>query len=65
GALCGALFGAVSALAAYTAARWRRPDHRGYLSRSHLVAARYDIVADPDVAQDATNLLIKHRWRTG
>ncbi|MDL4813107.1 general stress protein [Actinomadura opuntiae] len=60
GAVYGALFGAVFALVAYAGSRGRRD----FVSRRDLVAARYDIVTEPDVADDARNLLIKHGWRT-
>ncbi|WP_084963243.1 general stress protein [Thermoactinospora rubra] len=57
----GALFGAAFGLAAHFTMRGRRD----FVSRHAIVAARYDIVADVAVADDARNLLIKYGWRTG
>jgi hypothetical protein len=34
-----------------------------FISRSAVLAARYDVVADAEVADDAKNLLIKLAWR--
>lgn len=56
----GAVFGAVFALAAYATTRGRRD----FVSQQRLVAGRYDILADPDVAEDAKNHLTNHSWRT-
>lgn len=42
--------------------------HRGrrdFASRSQIVAARYDVVADAQVADEARNMLIKLGWREG
>ncbi|GAA5039513.1 hypothetical protein HNP84_005339 [Thermocatellispora tengchongensis] len=61
GILYGALSGAAFGLGAYLVGRRRG----GYVSRSALVADKYDIVTDRDVAEDAANLLIKHGWRSG
>ncbi|TPQ19929.1 hypothetical protein FGD71_023075 [Streptomyces sporangiiformans] len=36
---------------------------RDFSSRSQIVAARYDVVADTQVADEAKNLLIKLAWR--
>jgi hypothetical protein len=55
GAAFGALFGFVGH--AMTGGR------RDFASRSQIVAARYDVVAESDVAEDAKNLLIKLGWR--
>jgi len=60
----GAVFGAAFGLAAHAFGRLA-PGRRDVLSRSTLVADRYDIVVTPDVAEDAKNLLIKYGWRTG
>lgn len=56
----GAVFGAVFALVAYATTHGRRD----FVSQQRLVAGRYDILADPDVAEDAKNHLINHSWRT-
>jgi hypothetical protein len=56
GAVFGTVFGAISH--GWTGGR------RDFTSRSRIVAARYDVVADPQVAEDAKNLLIKLSWRT-
>lgn len=55
----GAAFGAVFGFIAHTATGGRRD----FTSRSAIVAARYDVVAAPEVADDARNLLIKLGWR--
>ncbi|MFI2372170.1 general stress protein [Streptomyces sp. NPDC018833] len=55
GAAFGALFGFVGH--AVTGGR------RDFASRSQIVAARYDVVADTEVAEEAKNLLIKLGWR--
>lgn len=65
GVVYGALFGAAFGLTTYWAARWNTRGRRGFISRSSLVADRYDIVTAPDVAEEAKNLLIKYGWRTG
>ena len=57
----GAAFGAVFGFAAHAASGGRRD----FTSRRAIVAARYDIVADLEVADDARNLLIKLGWREG
>ena len=57
----GAAFGAVFGFAAHAASGGRRD----FTSRSAIVAARYDIVTDLEVADDARNLLIKLGWREG
>ena len=57
----GAAFGAVFGFAAHAATGGRRD----FTSRSAIMAARYDIVTDPAVADDARNLLIKLSWREG
>ncbi len=36
---------------------------RDFASRSQIVAARYDVVAEADVAEEAKNMLIKLGWR--
>ena len=57
----GAVFGAVFGFIAHAATGGRRD----FTSRSRIVAGRYDVVADPEVAEDAKNLLIKLSWREG
>ncbi len=56
----GAVFGVIFASSGYAMTRGRRD----FTSRSKIVAARYDVVADVDVAEDAKNLLIKLAWRS-
>ncbi|MEN8653719.1 general stress protein [Streptomyces sp. 21So2-11] len=51
----GALFGAVFGFAGHALSG----GHRDFSSRSQIVAARYDVVADTEVAEEAKNLLIK------
>lgn len=60
GLLYGAVFGAVFGAMAYAMTGGRRD----FTSRSAIVAGRYDVVADPEVADEAKNLLIKLAWRT-
>lgn len=60
GLLYGAVFGAVFGAMAYAMTGGRRD----FTSRSAIVAGRYDVVADAEVADDAKNLLIKLAWRT-
>ena len=55
----GALFGAVFGFAGHALSGGRRD----FASRSQIVAARYDVVADTEVADEAKNLLIKLAWR--
>ncbi|GAA2438471.1 membrane protein [Actinomadura vinacea] len=55
GAAFGAIFGAIAQ--ALTGGR------RDFTSRSQIVASRYDVVADAEVAEDAKNRLIKLSWR--
>lgn len=57
----GAVFGAVFGFVAHATSGGRRD----FTSRSQLVAAQYDVVCDPDHAEDAKNLLIKLAWREG
>lgn len=57
--LFGVLFGATLGFVAHTMTRGRRD----FTSRGAIVAARYDVHADPDVAEDAANRLIKLGWR--
>jgi hypothetical protein len=59
GALYGAVFGSALSLVLYAADRHRH----AFASTSTVVAARYDVIADADVAEDAKNLLIKLAWR--
>ncbi|MGK5531348.1 general stress protein [Streptomyces sp. URMC 129] len=61
GLVYGALFGAVFGFASHAVGG----GHRDFASRSRIVAARYDVVADPEVAEDAQNELIKLGWREG
>ncbi|GHG02027.1 hypothetical protein GCM10018777_10930 [Streptomyces albogriseolus] len=55
----GAVFGAVFGFAGHALSGGRRD----FSSRSQIVAARYDVVADAEVAEEAKNLLIKLAWR--
>jgi hypothetical protein len=57
GAVFGALFGFIGH--AFTRGR------RDFASRSQIVAARYDVVAEAQVADEARNMLIKLGWREG
>ena len=59
GLLYGAAFGAVFGFAGHALSG----GHRDFASRSQIVAARYDVVADAEVAEEAKNLLIKLGWR--
>ncbi|MFI6010101.1 general stress protein [Streptomyces sp. NPDC051243] len=61
GLLYGAVFGALFGFAGHAMTGGRRD----FASRSQIVAARYDVVAEADVAEDAKNLLIKLAWREG
>ncbi|MCZ4508740.1 hypothetical protein O3Q52_11095 [Streptomyces sp. ActVer] len=55
----GAVFGAVFGFAGHALSG----GHRDFSSRSQIVAARYDVVADAEVAEEAKNMLIKLGWR--
>ncbi|MFF6829146.1 general stress protein [Streptomyces longwoodensis] len=55
----GAVFGAVFGFAGHALSG----GHRDFSSRSQIVAVRYDVVADAEVAEEAKNLLIKLGWR--
>ncbi|WP_327344450.1 general stress protein [Streptomyces europaeiscabiei] len=55
----GAVFGAVFGFAGHALSG----GHRDFSSRSQTVAARYDVVADAEEAEEAKNLLIKLAWR--
>ncbi|MFG2854210.1 hypothetical protein ACGFZ9_26560 [Streptomyces mirabilis] len=61
GLFYGAIFGALFGFAghAFTGGR------RDFASRSQIVAARYDVVAETEVAEEAKSLLIKLGWREG
>jgi len=59
GLLYGVVFGAMWGFIAHAAVQGGRE----FASRSTVVAARYDVVADAEVADDAKNLLIKLAWR--
>ncbi|MFI0351033.1 general stress protein [Actinomadura sp. 9N407] len=59
GIIFGAVFGAVFGFIAHAATGGRRD----FASRSQIVAASYDVVADPEFAEDAKNRLIKLNWR--
>ncbi|MGW0821634.1 general stress protein [Streptomyces sp. NPDC002845] len=59
GLLYGAVFGALFGFVGHALTGGRRD----FASRSQIVAARYDVVADPDVAEDAKNQLTKLGWR--
>lgn len=60
GLLFGVVFGAVFGFAAHAATGGRRD----FTSRSAIVASRYEVQADAEVADDAKNLLIKLAWRS-
>ncbi|MEV5367359.1 general stress protein [Streptomyces cellulosae] len=55
----GAGFGAVFGFIGHALTGGRRD----FTSRSQIIAGRYDVVADPDVADEAKNMLIKLAWR--
>jgi hypothetical protein len=55
----GAVFGAIFGFIAHAMSGGRRD----FTSRSQIVASRYDVVADAEVAEDAKNRLIKLGWR--
>jgi hypothetical protein len=59
--LYGVIFGAIFGFVAHAVSGGRRD----FTSRSQIVAARYDVICDPDVAEDAKNHLIKLGWREG
>jgi hypothetical protein len=59
GLVYGAIFGAVFGFVGHAATGGQRD----FTSRSRIVAARYDVVADEEVAEEAKNALIKLGWR--
>ena len=59
GIIYGAIFGGLFGFTAQALTGGRRD----FASRSQIVATRYDVVADAEVAEDAKNLLIKLGWR--
>jgi hypothetical protein len=59
GIIYGLVFGLIFGLVAYAFTGGRRD----FTSRSQIVAAQYDVVADAEVADDARNLLAKLAWR--
>lgn len=61
GLFYGAVFGAVFGFVSHAMTGGRHD----FASRSQIVASRYDVVADPEVAEDARNMLIKLAWREG
>jgi hypothetical protein len=61
GVAYGAVFGALFGFIAHMLTGGRRD----FASRSAIVASRYDVVADADVAAEAKNLLVKLAWREG
>ncbi|MFB4271622.1 general stress protein [Nonomuraea sp. GTA35] len=61
GVAFGALLGAIFGLTAY----WTACGRGDLLTSRSLVAARYAVVADVAIADDARSLLIKFGWRTG
>ncbi|WP_228472768.1 hypothetical protein [Streptomyces cyaneochromogenes] len=61
GLLYGALFGALFGFAGHALTGGRRD----FASRSQIVAARYDVVAEAECAEEAKNLLIKLGRREG
>ncbi|MGN9844400.1 general stress protein [Nonomuraea sp. H19] len=62
GMLYGAIFGASFGLMTHLGTRG---SNHGVVFRQSIVADRYDVVADAQVADDARNLLVKHDWRSG
>ena len=60
-AMYGVVFGAVFGFVAHALSGGRRD----FTSRSQIVAARYDVLCDADLAEEAQNLLIKLGWREG
>lgn len=60
GLAIGLVFGAVFGFVAHALTGGRRD----FTSRSGIVASRYEVQADADVAEDAKNMLIKLGWRT-
>ncbi|GAA1015788.1 MULTISPECIES: general stress protein [Streptomyces] len=59
GIVLGAVFGAVFGFIGHSLTG----GHRDFASRSQIVAARYDVVAEAPVAEEAKNALIKLGWR--
>ncbi|GLZ13517.1 hypothetical protein Acsp04_37520 [Actinomadura sp. NBRC 104425] len=59
GIVIGAVFGAIFGFIAHAFTGGRRD----FASNSQIVAARYDVVADAEVAEEAKNMLIKLSWR--
>ncbi|QKV96769.1 hypothetical protein HUT19_37950 [Streptomyces sp. NA02950] len=59
GIVYGAVFGAIFGFVGHALSG----GHRDFASRSQIVAARYDVVADAEVAEEAKNMLIKLGWR--
>ncbi|MFB4318521.1 general stress protein [Actinomadura sp. 21ATH] len=59
GIVFGAVFGGVFGFIAHS----MTGGTRDFASRSQIVAASYDVVADAEVAEDAKNRLIKLSWR--
>jgi hypothetical protein len=59
GIIYGLIFGLLFGVVAYALTGGRRD----FTSRSQIIAAKYDVVADAEVADDAKNLLIKLAWR--
>lgn len=59
GIVYGLVFGVLFGVAAHALTGGRRD----FTSRSQIVAAQYDVVAAPEVAEDAKNILIKFAWR--
>ena len=55
----GAVFGAIFGFVAHAMTGGRRD----FTSRSQIVAARYDVICDPELADEAKNMLIKLAWR--
>ncbi|MEU6718419.1 general stress protein [Nonomuraea sp. NPDC046802] len=63
--LAGMAFGALLGAAFGVTACWAARGRGDLLTTQSPVAARYAVVADLAIADDARNLLIKHGWRTG
>ncbi|AJE39209.1 MULTISPECIES: general stress protein [Streptomyces] len=61
GLFYGAIFGALFGFTGHALTGGRHD----FASRNQIVAARYDVVAEADVAEEARNMLIKLGWREG
>ncbi|CAM5304551.1 Membrane protein OS=Streptomyces antimycoticus OX=68175 GN=SANT12839_087390 PE=4 SV=1 [Streptomyces antimycoticus] len=61
GLVYGAVFGAIFGFVGHTMTRGQRD----FSSRSQIVAARYDVVADAEVADEAKNMLARLAMQEG